>query len=405
MSNKFDFVTEEGRLKIWGSLLKTKAKNEKTVKVARIKNILVALVFALNNLLFTASLCDLLMKTREVPTDLLTGIPVLKDYIAWAAGYVDNGIVEPLVFGFIFTVVIPCVFALIVRIIVSLLIKKSDVSEEKLPEGDQIEAILKVDDEITAKVKGTSGPFGVMFGSAFVNVIAGAVCGGVMMNKAGFSLSVVGWISYVGVSLLALLVLFVFAFLASISFTYPEALGVREAYNEWNKTAEAERAEKERLAREEEARERARKEKEKLDAMTGEELYNFACGIEDNHEQLKYLYMAQKKGYADAQYMITVVERMIEEEKYARSKACMDAGWEAQSRGDYRYARSKFLEAARMDHPDGMYNYARLSFKFGDRQEAIRWLQKAIDSGTYDDADSRMLLAAMKRGDNITILD
>ena len=323
-----------------------------------------------------------------------------------AGEYTSGDLLKVLLFGFVFTVVLPCVLALVVRIILSIIIKKDKSAIEALPEdGDQIDAILKADDEINSMAKSYSSPLGVSLGSVFINIIAGVVCAVMMINQSEASLSVLGWISFAGIAILALIVVFIFGFMASLSFSYPDTTSIRSAYDEWNKTAESERLKAERLERERQKEEQERAEKEKFDAMTPEELYNYACEIEDNHEQLKLLRMAEKRGYKDACYMITVVERMIEEEQYAKSKACMDAGWAAQDRGDYRLARSKFLDAARLDNPDGMYNYARLSLKYGDRNEAIRWLEKAIASGTYDDADSRMLLAALKRGEHINVTD
>ena len=405
MSKRYDFSTAEGRDKIFKKLCAKEVKNDRTIKVARIKNILVALAFAFNIILFMGYLCDVLMKAFKVTSELLTRIPVVSEFLPFADGFTDGVWWTILLFAVIFLIVAPGVFGLVIRIILSFIIKKKKVSCDGLSEEDGINAILEKSDAVNKKAKSYTPPFGVMYFFAIISAVAGAVCSVMMINESGLEMSVLGWIIFGGSALLALFASLLFALLASTAFSLPSRSRVRLEYEKEQAEIEAERRERERREREERAKEEARREQERLDAMTGEELYNYALEIEDNNEQLKYLRMAEKRGYKDACYMITVVERMIEEEKYKKSKALMDAGWAAQDRGDYRLAKSKFLDAAYLDNPDGMYNYARLCLRDGERQSAIRWLEKAIASGTYDDEQSRQLLSAIKRGEHINVTD
>ena len=406
MSKKYDFSTVEGRRDIWKKLDKSESKNARTCIVGKIKNLAIALLFAFNNLLFMGYLCDLLVKAEEIVSDMINKVPVLNSFTHFAAGYTDDNIWKALLFGFVFVVVVPAVIGLVLRIILFLIIRKKATTASFPEEEDkQIDAILSRSNTISVKADAFKAPFGVMFGSAIINTIAGCVFSIVMINDGKAAMSVSDWIGFAILVVIALVIMLVFAFCSSFAFTYPVSSNVKAAYEKQKKQIEEEREAKEREERLAREKEEARKEKEKLDAMTAEELYNYACEIEDNHEQLKLLRMAEKRGYKDACYMITVVERMIEEEQYKKSKACMDAGWAAQDRGDYRLAKRKFLDAAHLDNPEGMYNYARLCLKDGERQEAIRWLEKAIASGTYDDEHSRQLLAAMKRGEHINITD
>lgn len=405
MNRKYDFATEEGRNKIWEKLHKTEISNERIIKIAKIKNTLMALVFAFNIILFMGYLCDILMKSLKITADLLTKIPLVNGFLKFAYGYTSDVWWKVLLFAAVFVIVVPAVFGIVLRIILSFIIRKVKPSYDGLSEYDGVDVILEKADAVNKKAESYTAPYGVMYSFALISVIAGTVCSVLMINDAGFEMSVLGWITFGGAVLLALFVSLFFAFLGSVAFTVTAGIDVRKEYEKWEAEVEAERKAKERREREEKAKEEARREKERLDAMTGEELYNYACEIEDDHEQLKYLRMAEKRGYKDACYMIKVVEEKIENDKYAKSKAMMDAGWAAQDKGDYRLAKRKFLDAAHLDNPDGMYNYARLCLKDGERQEAIRWLEKAIASGTYNDEHSRQLLAAMKRGEHINVTD
>lgn len=70
--------------------------------------------------------------------------------------------------------------------------------------------------------------------------------------------------------------------------------------------------------------------------------------------------------------------------------------------GNYSLAKSLFKEAAEMGDALAMDNYARHCLIAGDRSEAIRWLQKAVDTGEAD-SDAKAILQALKDGKNIDV--
>ena len=70
--------------------------------------------------------------------------------------------------------------------------------------------------------------------------------------------------------------------------------------------------------------------------------------------------------------------------------------------GNYSLAKQLFKEAAEMGDALAMDNYARHCLIAGNRSEAVRWLQKAVDSGEAD-ADARAILQALKDGKNIDV--
>ena len=70
--------------------------------------------------------------------------------------------------------------------------------------------------------------------------------------------------------------------------------------------------------------------------------------------------------------------------------------------GNYSLAKQLFKEAAEMGDALAMDNYARHCLIAGNRNEAIRWLQKAVDSGEAD-SDAKAILQALKDGKNIDV--
>lgn len=70
--------------------------------------------------------------------------------------------------------------------------------------------------------------------------------------------------------------------------------------------------------------------------------------------------------------------------------------------GNYSLAKSLFKEAAEMGDALAMDNYARHCLIAGNRSEAIRWLQKAVDTGEAD-SDAKAILQALKDGKNIDV--
>ena len=73
---------------------------------------------------------------------------------------------------------------------------------------------------------------------------------------------------------------------------------------------------------------------------------------------------------------------------------------EYERNGQYSLAKQLFKEAAEMGDALGMDNYARHCLINGNRSEAIRWLQNAVDTGETD-YETITLLRALKDGQNI----
>lgn len=79
-------------------------------------------------------------------------------------------------------------------------------------------------------------------------------------------------------------------------------------------------------------------------------------------------------------------------------------GKNAERSGNYSLAENYYKQAADLGNPDGSYNYARISMGKGRRSEAIRYLKKAMQYSTYNDAETRRLLEALESGENINII-
>ena len=77
-----------------------------------------------------------------------------------------------------------------------------------------------------------------------------------------------------------------------------------------------------------------------------------------------------------------------------------DRAYDAESNGLYSLSKRLYKEAAEMGDPLAMDNYARHCLINGDRSEAIRWLQKCIDTGEAG-AECKDLLHALKNGEHI----
>lgn len=147
--------------------------------------------------------------------------------------------------------------------------------------------------------------------------------------------------------------------------------------------------------------ERIRKE---ITGLSQDNFYRYILENEDLEAQRVALYIAEEDRLFTPEW-IAYVRQAHKEQKAEKSNQLCREAWAAQDRKDYRLSRQKFKEAAELGHPDGMYNYARLSFKFDDYEEGKIWLKKAIKSGTYDDAHTHQLLAFVEDGGRLNIED
>lgn len=141
-----------------------------------------------------------------------------------------------------------------------------------------------------------------------------------------------------------------------------------------------------------------------ITGMSQDDFYHHVLALEDPEEQCTVLDIALAHQIHTPDW-IGYVRKNYEKQKRERSKRLCQEAWEAQDRKDYRLSRQKFKEAAELGHPDGMYNYARLSFKFDDYREGTLWLKKAIESGAYDDEHTRQLLRFVEDGGRLNIED
>lgn len=268
-----------------------------------------------------------------------------------------------------------------------------------------MKAIVEKEEKVQAKADSYEAPYGKASGAAVINTIAVFVLSAVILVRESAPLSFLSWVLFIVAGIVLMLIMLGVSFLSFMSFTVTTSSGIKDALSAYETKLELERAERKKAEEKALKEEEARKEKERIDAMSADELYEYASMLEDDDIKLKYLQIAEKRGSKDAPFLIDVIHKSREEEKYKKSRRFMDEGWEAQRRGNYRSAQRKFYEAACLDNPDGMYNYARLCLKFGERRDAVKWLEKAIASGTYDDDDTNRILAAVKRGEHINVVD
>lgn len=118
---------------------------------------------------------------------------------------------------------------------------------------------------------------------------------------------------------------------------------------------------------------------------------------------VEYMEIAASRGDPHAkEYLDACNSRQQETREKARDEAYL-AARQADERGDYAAAKRQYKTLADEGHPDAMHNYARLAYRSGDTAEAIRYLQKSIDTGYYDDEETHRLLNALKSGKRINI--
>ena len=141
-----------------------------------------------------------------------------------------------------------------------------------------------------------------------------------------------------------------------------------------------------------------------ISGLTQDDFYHYVLKRKDSEEQDEILSIAAENQVFEPDW-IKYIRNACKTQKHERGLKCCQEAWDAQDRKDYRLSRQKFKEAAELGNPDGMYNYARLSFKFNDYKEGARWLRKAIESGTYDDAQTRQLLEFVEQGGTLNIED
>ena len=141
-----------------------------------------------------------------------------------------------------------------------------------------------------------------------------------------------------------------------------------------------------------------------ITGLSQDDFYWYILKKEDLEEQSFALYVAEENQSFTPDWIAFVRQAHKAQKEEKGTSLCKEA-WAAQDKKDYRLSRQKFKEAAELGHPDGMYNYARLSFKFDDYREGKIWLKKAIESGTYDDEHTRQLLAFVEDGGTLNIVD
>lgn len=101
----------------------------------------------------------------------------------------------------------------------------------------------------------------------------------------------------------------------------------------------------------------------------------------------------RRKKERDAEYAKTAAKRKRAAEKRIQA-------YDAEKNGLYSLSKKLYKEAAEMGDALAMDNYARHCLIDGDRSEAIRWLQKCIDTGMADE-ECKVLLRALKNGEHI----
>ncbi|MBQ8523440.1 MAG: hypothetical protein IJ457_02325 [Clostridia bacterium] len=402
-----DFSTADGRKKIFEYLYDHEAANDRRIRLGKIKNIIITLIFAFNSLIYISYVVDLFVGAVNFDKEHLTALPVFDRVLPFVAGYTNSEILKTILFGFVFLVLVPIVCSIALHIILSIFIRKHKAQPEAFPEDEeaQMKAIVEKEEKVQAKADSYEAPYGKVSGAAVINTIAVFVLSAVILVRESAPLSFLSWVLFIVAGIVLMLIMLGVSFLSFMSFTVTTSSGIKDALSAYEIKLELERAERKKAEEKALKEEEARKEKERIDAMSADELYEYASMLEDDDIKLKYLHIAEKRGSKDAPFLIDVIYKSREEERYKRSRRFMDEGWEAQRRGNYRSAQQKFYAAACLDNPDGMYNYARLCLKFHERRDAVKWLEKAIASGTYDDDDTNRILAAIKRGEHINVVD